>query len=65
MMGYYNYLAWRNANKSILAKAWSGTKYIVPFSTERQRLDTIEDKRQPLRVGPELFYDERDNHPDP
>lgn len=65
MMGYYNYLAWRETQKGMFARALTGTKYIVPFSTERKRLDTIEAKRQALRAGPELFYDERDQHPEP
>ncbi|KAJ9131775.1 hypothetical protein NKR23_g11539 [Pleurostoma richardsiae] len=49
MMGYNNFLAWRNAQKGILHK----TMLVVPFSKARKEAEIIESIRQPLRSTPE------------
>ena len=64
MMGYYNYLSWVKQNQSTLAKMWQGTKYVVPMSKTSRQLETIKQKTDLLRAGPQLYYDERDKHPE-
>jgi hypothetical protein len=47
MMGYNNYLAWRNENAS---SAMQRVKMIVPYSQARKEAAVIEAKRAPLRA---------------